>query len=100
MTITSHQHALPAGTVLMEYRLSGLLGAGAFGITYLARDTHLDKEVAIKEYLPSAFAARAADGLVRAGHAAAGTATIAGAWSASARKRARSDASAIRTSCT
>ena len=64
MTITSHQHALPAGTVLMEYRLSGLLGAGAFGITYLARDTHLDKEVAIKEYLPSAFAARAADGLV------------------------------------
>lgn len=64
MTITSHQHALPPGTVLNEYRLSGLLGAGAFGITYLARDTHLDKDVAIKEYLPSAFAARAADGTV------------------------------------
>ena len=64
MTITSHQHALPAGTVLMEYRLCGLLGAGAFGITYLARDTHLDKDVAIKEYLPTAFAARAADGTV------------------------------------
>ena len=48
----------------MEYRVSGLLGAGAFGITYLARDTHLDKDVAIKEYLPSAFAARAADGSV------------------------------------
>jgi serine/threonine protein kinase len=64
MTITSHQHALPSGTVLNEYRLTGLLGAGAFGITYLARDTHLDKDVAIKEYLPSAFAARAADGTV------------------------------------
>jgi hypothetical protein len=61
MTITSHQFALPVGTLLMEYRVSGLLGAGAFGITYLARDTHLDKDVAIKEYLPSAFAARAAD---------------------------------------
>ena len=64
MTITSHQFALPPGTLLMEYRVTGLLGAGAFGITYLARDTHLDKDVAIKEYLPSAFAARAADGNV------------------------------------
>jgi hypothetical protein len=64
MTITSHRNALPIGTMLMEYRLEGLLGAGAFGITYLARDTHLDKDVAIKEYLPSAFAARTADGSV------------------------------------
>ena len=64
MTITSHQFALPPATLLMEYRVNGLLGAGAFGITYLARDTHLDKDVAIKEYLPSAFAARAANGSV------------------------------------
>jgi hypothetical protein len=64
MTITSHQHALPVGTALLEYRITGLLGAGAFGITYLARDTHLDKDVAIKEYLPSAFAARDGGGAV------------------------------------
>jgi serine/threonine protein kinase len=64
MTVTSHQNALAPGTELMEYRLTGLLGAGAFGITYLARDTHLDKDVAIKEYLPSAFATRAADSSV------------------------------------
>jgi serine/threonine protein kinase len=64
MTLTSHHNALPPGTVLMEYRLTGLLGAGAFGITYLARDAHLDKDVAIKEYLPGACAARGADGNV------------------------------------
>lgn len=64
MTITSHQHALPMGTALLEYRITGLLGAGAFGITYLVRDTHLDKDVAIKEYLPSAFAARDGAGAV------------------------------------
>src|SRR5262245_9026043 len=64
MTISSHQFALQPGTLLMEYQVTGLLGAGAFGITYLARDAHLDKDVAIKEYLPSAFAARAADGQI------------------------------------
>src|SRR5262245_10950790 len=64
MTISSHQFALPSGTLLMEYRVTGLLGAGAFGLTYLARDAHLDKDVAIKEYLPSACAARGAGGHV------------------------------------
>jgi serine/threonine protein kinase len=59
MTPPTHQNALPLGSMLMEYRLVSVLGAGGFGITYLARDVNLEKDVAIKEYLPSAFATRA-----------------------------------------
>ena len=53
-----HIHALPPGTRLEEYRLDAMLGAGGFGITYRAYDAHLDKFVAIKEYLPLDFATR------------------------------------------
>jgi serine/threonine protein kinase len=55
------QHGLPPKTVLLEYRIESILGAGGFGITYLARDTHLEKDVAIKEYLPVDLALRALD---------------------------------------
>lgn len=58
------QHSLPAKTMLLEYRIESILGAGGFGITYLARDTHLEKDVAIKEYLPVDLALRALDGSV------------------------------------
>ena len=43
---------LPAGTGLKTFDIVSVLGQGAFGITYLARDTQLQREVAIKEYLP------------------------------------------------
>lgn len=62
-TVT-HQHTLPLGSMLMEYRIERILGAGGFGITYLAFDTHLEKRVAIKEYLPTSIASRAPDGSV------------------------------------
>lgn len=64
MTAPLHRNALPAGAALHEYRVEQLLGAGGFGITYLARDLNLDKLVAIKEYLPSELASRSADGSV------------------------------------
>ena len=57
-------NALPAGSMLLEYRLESVLGAGGFGITYLGWDTHLEKHVAIKEYLPGELAIRALDGSV------------------------------------
>jgi len=50
--------------MLQEYRIEQVLGAGGFGITYRARDTNLDKDVAIKEYLPGELAMRAPDGNV------------------------------------
>lgn len=50
--------------MLLEYRLDSVLGAGGFGLTYLGWDTHLEKHVAIKEYMPGAYAVRALDGSV------------------------------------
>ena len=47
--------------MLLEYRLESVLGVGGFGITYLARDTLLEKSVAIKEYFPSAAVSRGTD---------------------------------------
>ena len=58
--------ALPIGTELAgDYRIRQVLGAGGFGITYLAEETPLNRGVAIKEYFPSDFAAREGTTLVR-----------------------------------
>lgn len=57
--------ALPTGTVLAgDYRIERVLGAGGFGITYLAEETPLARLVTIKEYFPADYAAR--DGGVEA----------------------------------
>ena len=54
--------ALTAGTVLGDrYVIGRVIGSGAFGITYLAYDTELEKTVAVKEYYPRNVAIRAAD---------------------------------------
>ena len=66
MSAPQYRNALPPQTVLHEYRIEQVLGAGGFGTTYLARDTHLDRLVAIKEYLPAELAHRAAGGEVQA----------------------------------
>lgn len=52
-------HALPAGTRLDEFEITSLLGEGGFGIVYLAYDHLLERQVALKEYMPS-FARRGA----------------------------------------
>ena len=61
---TAYRNALPLQSMLLEYRLESVLGAGGFGMTYLGRDTHLEKHVAIKEYLPTDIAVRALDGSI------------------------------------
>ncbi|MDQ6684275.1 MAG: hypothetical protein M3Z16_04040, partial [Pseudomonadota bacterium] len=52
---------LPDGTRLRDYEITGLISRGAWAIIYLAWDHSLQRQVAIKEYLPAALAARAAD---------------------------------------
>jgi len=51
-------NTLPRGTRLGEFEITGLVGEGGFGIVYLAHDHVLGRDVALKEYMPSALAAR------------------------------------------
>ena len=50
--------ALPAGTRIEEFVIERVLGSGGFGITYLARDVRLGRQVVIKENLPVQFCFR------------------------------------------
>ena len=53
--------ALPEGTELVgDFRIQRVLGAGGFGITYLAEEAALNRLVTIKEYFPADYAARGA----------------------------------------
>ncbi len=56
-------NALPRGRELDGYRFEAVLGSGAFGITYRARELSIGRQVAVKEYLPTGFAMRARDGV-------------------------------------
>ncbi|HEY2188734.1 MAG TPA: protein kinase [Caldimonas sp.] len=56
----SDHDALPAGTRFGEFEILQVLGVGGFGIVYLARDDSLEREVALKEYMPASLAARGA----------------------------------------
>jgi len=49
---------LPVGTALGDFKITGVIGEGGFGIVYLAYEPTLDRTVAIKEYLPSSIAGR------------------------------------------
>jgi serine/threonine protein kinase len=54
----SSPNALPGGTRLDEFEVLKLLGVGGFGIVYLAFDHALEREVAVKEYMPAHLAGR------------------------------------------
>ncbi len=49
---------LPKGYTLKECQILSLLGQGAFGITYLAMDRHLHRQVTIKEFFPKQYVSR------------------------------------------
>jgi serine/threonine protein kinase len=51
-------NGLPLGTYLGEFELTAMVGEGGFGIVYEAYDHSLHRRVALKEYMPSALAAR------------------------------------------
>jgi len=55
---------LQPGEMLNWYRIERILGRGGFGVIYLATDTNLDHQVAIKEYIPSDVATRSTDSKV------------------------------------
>lgn len=48
-----YQRELAPGTRLEQYELIRVLGSGGFGITYLAKDLFLNRNVVIKENFPS-----------------------------------------------
>ncbi|WP_211473167.1 serine/threonine protein kinase [Collimonas humicola] len=55
------ENCLPKGTRLADFEIIGVIGEGGFGIVYFAFDRSLRRMVAIKEYMPGAFAGRGPD---------------------------------------
>jgi len=61
MNQQTYKNALPNDYELHWYKIEQVLGQGAFGMTYLAHDKNLDRQVAIKEYLPGQLSHRNSD---------------------------------------
>ena len=55
------ERALPDGFKLNQYVLEEVLGQGGFGITYLANEPFLERNVVIKENFPASFCHRRSD---------------------------------------
>jgi len=54
----SNRNALPPGTIIGDFEVTGVVGEGGFGIVYRAHDRVMHRHVALKEYLPNALARR------------------------------------------
>jgi serine/threonine protein kinase len=65
LAIAGSENCLPIGTRLADFEITGILGEGGFGIVYIAFDHSLQRNVAIKEYMPGVLAARAEDHSIR-----------------------------------
>ena len=62
--MTAADDVLAPGTRIDGLEIERVLGAGGFGVTYLARDLGLNAWRAVKEYLPQSWGARRRDGTV------------------------------------
>ena len=61
MEQTVIRQALPVNTILNgRYLVGNVLGAGGFGITYMAQDMVSNCSVAIKEFMPEGMLSRVA----------------------------------------
>lgn len=60
--------ALPSGTRVDSFEVRVVIGAGGFGITYLAFDHELERPVALKEFCPARLAIRSDDGTTVRAH--------------------------------
>lgn len=80
---------------MRKYEIVRVLEAGGFGITYLGYDHHLNRAVAVTEYLPNDLAVR--KGPLAWWPSRAGTArTMIGVWSGFWKKRGCWRGSSIR----
>lgn len=61
----SAQQPLPVGTRIEGFEIQDVIGVGGFGIVYKALDPMLERQVALKEYLPALLAQRIPGGAVK-----------------------------------
>jgi len=61
MPLAEANDALPVGTFLGDFEIKEVIGVGGFGIVYRAWEGALERDVAIKEFMPMGMARRDAD---------------------------------------
>ena len=64
MPLPEASDALPVGALVGEFVIMEVIGVGGFGIVYRAWEPALEREVALKEYMPMGMVGREAGGRV------------------------------------